>query len=484
MSRMSTRGADAGVAMMLVIGIGAVITAFAITATTLSMNNLTNTVRDKQANSALATSEAGVAEAIEYVRSAAKLSELNCMEPVPPADPLTSPAHPCYSPTMSWTSKKMPMEVAVDGGTVPCTVQQTCYKVWISTITPYDPVTSPTGKYLIHSTGKFGNGPASRSVVVEVDAKPYPFPIGVFAERFTGAGNIGVSRESVFSLNCIEGRASDSSNGSGLRFTGGVDLANDIPPSAHSVSDISTGGCSQTNQFIHKPGQPCNTTLPAIYDQSGSGASLDPSTHVACYRKWTSPLGTGKQYPERSSFTSTDLQNAGYRPRGLSDDIYALLESRARASGTYFTDKNANPFTPLDALAGAQGVLYYKIAAGEKVTLGPTNIPAVYTRQESDTTCGGSSLVIVVEGGDLTLNSIGNGNTSPITGLVSNIFVPDGAYAGQGGVWVIGTLFAKEAKLAGTQDFRLDRCFVKNPPAAIVDVQAKGFREDDSGSAG
>ena len=74
--------------MMLVIGIGAV-TAFAITATTLSMNNLKNTVRDKQANSALATSEAGVAEAIEYLRSAAKLGQLTCMEPVPATDPGT-----------------------------------------------------------------------------------------------------------------------------------------------------------------------------------------------------------------------------------------------------------------------------------------------------------------------------------------------------------------------------------------------------------
>lgn len=478
-----TRPRDEGVAMMLVIGIGAVITAFAITATTLSMNNLKNTVRDKQANSALATSEAGVAEAIEYLRSAARLSQLTCLEPVPAVDPGTSPAHPCYGTTMNWISKKAPMEVAIDGGTVPCTVQQTCYKVWISTVTPYDPITSPTGKYLIHATGKFGNGPASRSVVVEVDAKPYPFPIGVFAERFTGAGNTGVSRESVFSLNCIEGRASDTSNGSGLRFTGTIDLGNDIPPSAHSVSDISTGGCSQAGNFVHKPNEPCNTTLPAIYDQSGGGAALDPSLHSACYKKWTSPL-TGKQYPERSSFTSTDLQNAGYRPRGLSDDIYALLESRARATGTYFTDKNANPHTALNALAGGQGVLYYKIAPGEKVTLGPTNIPSVYTRQESDTVCGGSSLVIVVEGGDLTLNSIGNGNTSPVTGLVGSMFVPDGAYAGQGGVWVIGTLFAKEAKLAGTQDFRLDRCFVKNPPSAVVDVQAKSFREDDSGNAG
>ena len=381
---------------------------------------------------------------------------------------------------MSWTSKANPMEVAVDGGTVPCTVQQTCYRVWISTVTSYDPILSPKGTYRIHATGKFGNGPASRSVVVDVDAKPYPFPVGIFAEQFTGAGGAGVSRESVFSLNCIEGRASDTSVGGGLRFSGTVDLR----------TTSALGPLRERHQHWRELADeqvlaPAGTAVQHVIagDLGPVGGRRRSQRRQRCsmLEKWTSPI-TGKKYPQTSKFTSTDLQNAGYRPRGLSDDIYALLESRARATGTYFTDKNANPSAALTALAGAQAVLYYKIGAGEKVTLGPTDIPSIYTRPESDTVCGGSSLVIVVEGGSLTLNSIGNGSASPVIGLVANIFVPDGAYAGQGGVWVIGTLFAKEAKLAGTQDFRLDKCFVANPPSAVVDVQAKSFREDDSGN--
>lgn len=478
--RRPTRRDDTGAALLTVLGIGAVLTAFAVTASTLSINNLRNTVRDKQATSALATSEAGVAEAIEFLRSSARLGSLDCMEPVPAVDPGTSPAHPCYRTTMSWTSKKNPMQVPVDGGSVPCQPSATCYKVWISTVTPYHPITSPTGTYVIHSTGKFGTGPASRSVEVKVDARPYPFPVGVFAERFTGSGGTGVSRESVFSLNCIEGRTSDVSGTSGLRFSGDLDLAHDRPPSAHSVSDISTGNCGQSSRYLHSAGSPCNTSLPAYYDRSGSGGDL---TSTVCHRRWTSPM-TGRKYPETSRFTTTDLQAAGYRPRGLSDSVYALLESRARAAGTYFESTTANPYNALNALGGAQAVLYYKVPVGSKVTLGPTNLPLVYNRQESDTTCGGTTLIIVVEGGDLTLNSIGNGNTTPVTGLIASIFVPDGAYSGQGGVWIIGTLFAKEAKLAGTQDFRLDQCWVRNPPSAIVDVQVKSFREDDSGNAG
>ena len=473
---------ERGAALLLVIGIGAVITAFAVTAVTLTTNNLRNTIRDKQANSALATGEAGVAEAIEYLRSAAKLSNLNCMEPVPLIEPATVPPAQaaCFSSTQSWTSKKAPMQVAVDGGGTTCTVAQTCYKVWISTVTSYDPITAPLGKYVIHSTGKFGNGPASRSVVVDVGVRPYPFPIGVFAEQFTGAGGAGITRESMFTRNCVEGRASDTSSGGGLRFSGDIDLANDMPPAVHTTSDISTGQCAQSSNFVHKPGAPCNTTVPDYYDQSDGGASL---TSTPCFERWTSPK-TGRKYPTTSKFTTTDLQNAGYRPRGLSDDVYATLESRAKAAGTYFTDRTANPFAALNALGGAQAVLYYKIPAGQKVVLGPTNFPAAYLRTEQDTGCTGNPVVIVVEGGDLTLNSIGSGGGGVVTGIATSIFVPDGSYEGQGGVWVIGTLFAKEAKLAGTQDFRLDQCWVKNPPSAIIDVQVEGFREDDSGNAG
>lgn len=482
---------DRGAALLVVIGIGAVMTAFAFTAITLTTNNLKNTVRDKQANSALATSEAGVAEAVEYLRSAAKLTSLGCMEPVPLVEPSPVPAGQaaCYATTQSWTSKKTPMRVAVDGGGSTCTVAQTCYLVWISTVVAYDPVTAPVGKYLVHSTGKFGNGPASRSVVVDVSVRPYPFPLGVFAETFTGAGGVGITRESLFTRNCLTGRAADGSTGGGLRFGGDVDLAHDMPPSAHSTDAISTGSScvspngTESGNVIHKPGLPCNLTVPDYYDQSRGGADLSGLTGTVCFRKWTS-LQTGRKYPETSLFTTADLQQVGYRPRGLSDDVYDTLASRAKASGTYFTDRQANPFTALNALGGAQAVLYYKVPFGDKVTLGPTNFPAAYLRTEQDSGCTGNPIIIVVEGGDLTLNSVGNGNSNPVTGIATSIFVPDGAYAGQGSVWVIGTLFAKEAKLAGTQDFRLDKCFVKNPPSAVIDVQVDGFREDDSGNAG
>ena len=467
------RGNDErGAALLAVIGVVAAVTALVLTVATLSVNNLRSSTRDKQALSAMATSEAGVAEAIEWLRSGATgLSSLTCMEPAPGA----TPSGACLTNPAGWTSSTSPKEVAVDGGA--CTPSKTCYKVWIGTLTPYKPPLQTFGVYRVHSTGYFGDGPSARRVAVDVKVKPYPYPIGVYAQTLSGGGNAGLHRESLFTQSCVTQRAADGSSG-GLTFAGGVDLQYDLPPAAHSTDHITTDTNCKTTDAVHKASAPCNTALPDYYDQSGDGGDL---SGTVCKDKWTSPTGSGKTYPTTSKFTLQDLQSFGYRPRGLSDAIYSALKSRAQAAGTYFTDKNANPYAALNALGGAQSVLYYEIPAGSKVTLGPTSFPNYYLRQENDgPSCPASNLTIVVQGGDLTLNSVGAGNSSPVTGLVSAIFVPDGSYDGQGSVWVIGSIFALNMKLAGTQDFRLDKCYVENPPSAVLDVQVTNFREDDS----
>lgn len=468
--RLAVMATDDGAALLTVIGLVAVTTTLAVTAGTLSLNNVTNTTRDKQAGSALATSEAGVAEAIEYLRGGAALSELTCLEPAAGA----SPSGACLTNPAGWTSSTSPKQVRVDGGTGSCLPAETCYLVWIGTVQKYDPPVTREGIYRIHSTGRFGGGPAQRAVEVEVKVKPVPFPLGVFGETLTGGGSTGLHRESLFTKACVLQRAPDSSSGGGLRFDGGVDIAHDLPPAAHSSDRISTHTSCGSSRAIHSSSQPCNPTYP--YDQSKEGGDL---ASTSCYRAWTSPLGTGKRYPEKSSFTEDDLANYGYRPRGLSDEIYANLRSRAIAAGTYFTDRTANPYASLNAASPRQGVVFYDLSTFGKVTLGPTSFPSTYTRTSSDGPgCSTTSLTIVVVNGDLTLNSIGSGGSTP-AGLVASIFVPDGSYEGAGSVQIIGTMFAKEIKLTGTQDFTLDECFVQNPPSALLDVRVTAFEEDD-----
>ena len=43
----------------------------------------------------------------------------------------------------------------------------------------------------------------------------------------------------------------------------------------------------------------------------------------------------GTKYPTTSLFTQAELQNYGYRPRGLTDAQYDALRSQAQAQGTY-----------------------------------------------------------------------------------------------------------------------------------------------------
>ncbi|MGH8526128.1 MAG: hypothetical protein ACREXY_18570, partial [Gammaproteobacteria bacterium] len=423
--------------------------------TTLSLNNVRNATRDKQSNSALATSEAGVAEAIEFIRSGqVGLSSLNCPEPAPGATPTAA----CNSNPLRWANPSNPMQVRVDGGTGDCLAAETCYKVWIGTVVPYDPPAQTFGIYRIHSRGEFGGGPAARNVTTEVRVEPYPFPIGVFSETLTGAGGAEIRNESLFTFDCVEQRQSDSAPAGGLRFNStGVDLQWDLPPTAHSVQDIVNNNNCSRNQ-VHSVSTACNPTFP--YDQSGSGGSL---TSTSCYRAWTSPY-TGKRYPDTSKFTIDDLQQFDYRPRGLSDSVYSALKSRAQATGTYTTSASGaisgggNVFSNLAGLGGAQAVLYFDVGGADTVRLGPGDIPAAYFRSEVNAgTCSPSNIVIVVSGGGLTSNSMGS-----LTGggqkMVASLFVPDGSYDGAGNLPIIGTIFAKEMKLAGTADFRLDQC--------------------------
>ena len=474
MSIRNLRRSDTGAALIPVIGIIAVMSILAATIATLSVNNLRNATRDKQSNSALATSEAGVAEAIEFIRSGTVgLAQLNC-----PADDTTSTA--CTANPLRWANPTNPMQVRVDGGTGNCVAGETCFRVWISTVKAYDPPLVKEGIYQIHSSGEYGGGPATRDIITEIGVKPYPFPIGVFAESLTGAGGAEVRNESLFTFDCVEQRQSDTSSAGGLRFNAtGVDLQWDLPPTAHSVSDIVTNNNCNNNK-IHTPSQACNTTFP--YDQSGSGGSL---TSTTCFERWTSPY-SGNKYPQTSQFTIADLQTFGYRPRALSDDVYAVLKARAQASGTYTTDPGGGSgagdvFANLAALGGTQAVLFFDVSAGQTVTVGPGDIPSAYFRTENAASvCSPSSLVVVVAGGDLKANSMGS-ETSGGKKLVTSVFVPDGAYDGAGNLPIIGTIFAKEMKLAGTADFRLDQCFVDNPPSSVIDIAALRFWEDDLG---
>jgi len=452
----------------------------------VTMNNLENTRRDRQALAALATSEAGVARAISLLRTG-NLGALKCDVPSDGSAP-TDPD--CLGTTQSWSSSVAPMQVRLDGTAGSCTTSSDCYRVWIGTVRPYVPncpgrhATPPrpcTGLYRVHATGVSGNGPGARQVVADVEVQPYAYPMGVFAENFAGNGQLGIHKQSLFTNGCVQNRVKDNGGGSGVRFDWDatnsrpvLDLIYDQPSAAHATGEISTSnnscGTGSGGGPIHSASVKCNTDF--AWDQSGSGGPL--ATTSPCYGKYTrSDLSV---YPTSSAFTSTELaQVYGYRPRGLTDAQFDALRSQAVSQGSYnITPGNVSArLTALLAQGVTSPVLYWDTG---NVSLKQNDFPASFARSLStDPGCTSNSVTIVVVGGDLSYQG---GNTSPW--LSAAIFVPDGELTGQGGRNTIGTVFAQNIDLGGNVDFYMDQCFAANPPGAVVEAEVVDWREADS----
>jgi hypothetical protein len=489
--RIAMRG-DSGIGIVTVVFVGAVLTALVATVTVVTVNNLGNTQRDRQALAALATSEAGVAQALQFLRGG-NLGALTCTEPAAG----TLPGPTCQGAGPSWVSATNPMTVSVETGPGPCTTGSDCFEVWIGTVSPYVPncpgrhATPPPrcyGEYRIHSTGVSGYGPSARQVAVDVKVSPYPFPIGVFAETFSGNGNIGIHRESVFTNGCISNRQVDSHSGSGFQFAWDsannrpvLDLIYDQPAAAHATGSISTsntscgfaGGGGPIHQESKQNPTPVACNPDFRFDQDGDGGTLTPGD--GCYGEYVRSDGT--VYPTTSKFAAAELQKYMYRPRGLTDAQYDALRTQAQAQGTYNigTGSINSALTNLLSAGITSPVLFWD---NGDVSLHQSDFPAAFSRAVNETaTCTTNSVTIVVTGQNHDLAYQG-GNTEPY--LVASIFVPDGQLTGSGGRNTIGTVFAETIDLGGSIDFHMDPCFAANPPGATLDVEVTNWREDDS----
>ena len=487
---------DTGVAMILVMGVAAIITVLSVTVATISLNNLGNTRRDKQAGSAFATSEAGVAAAIEGIRGGViGLASLKCTEPEDLTAELTDPD--CFGTTMSWTSSKTPMEVPIDGTTGPCLVSETCYKVWIGTIEPFNPAAGvKTGQYRIHSRGLFGNGPASSTVVADIDVKPAEFPIGVFGNQVTGNGGTAIFNESLFTRQCVSPR--NNGSGNGTRFQG-MDAFWDQPASAHSTTMVSTANNCGASGNIHGSTN-CPSPSALKNDQSVGGG---PVSSGQCYR--THQRLDGSYYPDAAptegctpradglcdstSFTEADLKRYGYRPRGLSDDQYEAMAARAKATGTHNV-ASATLNTKLSAALAAgikQPVVYVDcdeapaLCPSDTYDLKLSHIPAAFQQAPdplgSLTRCAAGVQPVVtfvlVKG-----NVVFSGGNS--TWFDAALFVPDGQWRGNGGYNVLGTIFTNDLSLGGNEKFQLDSCFIRDLPVSLMQIEVKEFSQDDA----
>lgn len=446
--RRLVRSDDTGAAMVTTILVAAVLTALGIVAIDVSLANLKNAGRDRVAGIALDTSESGVAQAIEYLKSGA-YAEVSC-----------SPA--CTS--NPWGNSTNPQVVAMPDGRQ--------YKVWIQIVQPFAPPTYKTATFKIHSIGTAGTGPGSRTVEVTVEAKPFDFPIGIYADTFENAGDASVHTAHMFSKGCIVNRdaiifgpGTDPQTG----MTSEVDPFYGYKPAAHSadhiIEDNQLSQCGATRS-IHRTSA-CHTSYPGDQDKAGGSVSAFPACSSVVMGGTTSAFGLA----ELSAVYN-------YSARGLTAAQYAALKSKAVSQGNYWDNSTLGGYKPpcvtscpVGKTPTPNGVLYFKVSSS--TTLG-NEFSQITDFARSH--CGSRSLVIVVEGGNATMNS----NAS----LTAAMFVPDGTLKYNGGAVLEGTIFAKYIdKFNGTANFHLDQCFINNFPGGLFDVTPVRFREVDRPAA-
>ncbi|HVA61954.1 MAG TPA: pilus assembly PilX N-terminal domain-containing protein [Mycobacteriales bacterium] len=465
---------DSGVALVVVIMFVIAIGVVGTTAAVVGTAGLRNSAHDRAAGGAQATSDAGVAEAISYIR-ANGLGALTCAEAVTSDLPTgwTQTSDPC-STNISWANDGSPQTVSTGGGTT-CSGSTACYRVWIGTLQTYVPGAQPVPELLrVHSTGFFGTGPGARSVDVDLSVNPADFPLGIYADSVGTNGNSSFDSVSLFVPGNVQIKCPPT----------GVDPAYNLPAAVHAAGTITYGPgnkCVKPAGSAHPPA--CNTARP--FDQDGNGGPL--TSGDGCYQQGAVQYpGTDPSYPTTSYFSANDLANYGYVPGGLTPSEYEALKAEAQAEGTYFTSTSTSSLNGALTTLQGQGVhfpvVYYDFPSCSNCSLPwvafneSKDIPSVYTREPSDSSnCDAWGLIIVVRYGNMSFDSGGD-----LTPLVASIFVPEGTFSGTNNFSQIGTLFVKNLDVTGTQTHELDECFSDNPPGGLLNVTTTNYRAVDT----
>ncbi len=480
---------DRGMALITAIMVMMVLTAIGSTVALVGINNMQNASLDRASQSSLGAGDAGVAQAIEYLRNNG-VGSLKCRE---------SNLAACSANPAGWSNPTNPKLVPLDSAGVGCNAgNNNCARVWIGIVQAFAPPAVKVGTYNIHSEGVYGPGPSARNIVSTVKVAPDKFPIGVFGEQLSGNGGTSLYTESLFTRDCVSPIWTGSGNGT--RFTG-IDAYWGQPAAAHSTTHVSSANNCGANGYVHKNNTPCPDDAALNYMQSGDGGAVTSGSQ--CYRNYTRPDGT--TYPDgacpsgvtstrpdglcdTTAFTTADLQRYGYRPRGLTDAQYSALKARAQGTGTYNIATGSIGAKITAALAAGinQPVLYWDCSAGGSncsgggVSLHYNDFPGTaFTTPPTAGACADpyQIVTVVVEHGNLTFQGGNN------TWFDAAIFVPDGSFDGNGGYNINGTLFSNNLSLGGNQGWDLDTCWVTNFPGAIISVTQSGFREDDAKNA-
>jgi Tfp pilus assembly protein PilX len=428
---------DRGIAMLSTIMVLVVLVALGTIGAVTVTATLQTTHRDLSATSGFFTSEAGVAQAVDYLRSHGVKTINSCYT--------TQGASPCPFAFDATNGVNMGQVVTSTG----------TYTYYIKPTTMLNIPTSHTGIYRVHSIGNRADG-TLQVTDTDLQVRVYPFAFGVYVSQQMSQGNgVNATTESVFSASCVNKRANISLTG--------TDAFYGIPAAVHAAGYITTSknGCSATDSGdIHKSTK-CNSSYPA--DQDALGAAVTSPCNPPGAQTPSNSCNFPAS-PSTSAFSASDLACYNPNPRGLPQAEYDQLKATAIAQSSYFT---SGAYTQPDSTLYPNGVLYIDLTNSSSKSVSLNSVTGYPT-----SACGTKSLIIIVLGGDATINAG--------TSIVGSIFVPDGSLKFNGNATVIGTMYAKNMDTGGgASSISLQTCYTQNLPATLLDISALHFHQAD-----
>ncbi|MDP3894874.1 hypothetical protein [Nocardioides sp.] len=443
------KASDQGSALVLTLMVIALVAVLTTTALSVTINNLGSTRRSQDAARALDAADAGVTQAMAYLRSAGARG-LAC-----------APA--CTD--NPWGSQATPMQQSVAGST-----DQT-FAAWIG---PLSSASAHDKRFRITSRGLSGGGSRLVQVDVTLTLRELGLPLGIFARSVSGAGTPDLDSISIFTTGCVWNRSK-------IGFTGSSDAAYGIPPAVHSSKVITNANgngsstCSSSDsKRIHKSASDlCRAASDELrwdQDSLGGACAALASAHPAYYQAQN--LDADAQNDVDGTYLQDDaaLRDLyGIQDDPLPPDKLEELRALARAQGNYWTTTS---YTVPSPAVNADAVMFFDLAATSPG--GVVDLKALGDTWGTSG-CHSRSLLIVIDGGNVRIN----GSNDIAASLVLTSHTYGEVDKGNGTPSFTGTMFANTVNLAGTIDISLDACFLSNLSPSLYSVVVDDYRELD-----
>lgn len=485
---------ETGVAMIVVLFVGATLAVLTTSAAFMSVRGLRSAQQDKSSVQALAAAEAGLERMLlDVVRGDVGYGSMRtagCSTPpvsLPPGalGPGTYDVQlTIYEPSQNPKVPQTAPWSAANAGAAPC-------------------LNRTSNLFAITATGNQASGTRVVRQIVSVKVGSTKLPLGIYADKIDANGNPAMNNISVFTAGDIIGRGKFAMKGSDAYFkmkdvynqsafptftwTGGYSWDSFIPASVHATGEIYAKNAA-TRGREHPPSPNC-----AANDTRNGGVATqsewDGSACSGCANSGAITVDCGPTgYPPTARFTSADLARIA-QVRNFTEAEYASLKSMAQTSGIYCQFsiskcwKNGvegpaqTTWQTADLPTGnPQFVAYFEFPYSTNTTANRISWRATW-KAISGVMCNAAnpldnrSAVIVVRNGSFDFG----GNTQ----LTGAVMVPEGDFDSSGTPLLHGSVTARTFRVRGTADFESSACFAGTLPTMLAEVTALGWSEID-----